>query len=596
VAKSVVYGGAAFARLNNRVLCTLLRRETDRNNQDQPTLFIFKSQHARDRAFRIYSDDEITYEMAEEARLEPRQATIILVHGWLGGLKNEIWLSDAKNVALGTGDELRMDKLELDAPAGSPAAAAAAAAAHDEYRPNVIVVDWSEFAHGSLYTATENSYKVARRLGRLLEQLARVAHLKPELMHCLGHSIGAHICGQAARQAFPVQPQPAVPNAKQRQPQPLADRQRFGRISALDPGGFCYELGIRNETKYPGLRPSDALLVDAYYSNRSPFGNMYQVAQYNVRLNNGFFQRQCSVWRNTTTASEYFRATVRFVLGNTGGNEILTCDHYFATRFAHQRLPSECSYVAYACDNYRNFVRGRCGQCNSASQCYSMDFEFQRANASNQHALEHIERHSSLLNSNGRQQDDGSPADSSTSPPADDGSPPGGVPYGQRRAYYMRVANREPYCSYTYRVRVVLNPELPAPRLFRADTLQLQLVGIVTLKDPSSNSLTNGVLGLHGPWLDAGDGLDDATLTALFELTRPEKIRGLVVAYDNERNRRHTPPFMRPIEAVHFDYLSSLEPDVKARYSSSFSGDSIEIKFTKPPAEAAGAVAPAAAE
>lgn len=118
--------------------------------------------------------------------------------------------------------------------------------------------------------------------------------------------------------------------------------------------------------------------------------------------------------------------------------------------------------------------------------------------------------------------------------------------------------------GYTYRVRVMLNRDLPNPRAFRAESLQLQLVGIVTLKESSSNKLTNGVLSLHGPWLDAPEkpefGLDDTTLTTMFELTRPERIRGLVVAYDAQRNRRTVPPFMKPIDSIHFDYLSSLNP------------------------------------
>lgn len=436
MAKSVIYGGAAFARLNNRVLCSLLKRETDQKNQDQPTLFVFtKSQNDRDRAFRVYADDEITPDMISEAQLAPRQATIILVHGWLGGLQNEIWLSEAKNTALDASDELKMDNNNYNDIDGNNN--------NDdddelEYRPNVIVVDWSEFAQGSLYSATQNSHKVARRLGRLLEQLARVGSLKPELMHCLGHSIGAHICGQAARMAFPAQPQPASSEPYgSGQDKRLARRQRLGRITALDPGGFCYELGIKNETNFLGMRPSDALLVDAYYSNRSPFGNKYQVAQYNVRLDNGFFQRSCSVWRNSSLATEYFRATVRFVLGQVGHNDILTCDHYFATRFSHQRLSEECSYVSYACDSYRNFLRGRCASCakqsptTSTRQCYAMDFEYQKSNPSNKRALEHIERHSSLLNEHIEAV----------------GAPPGAVPYARRRAYYTRVANREPYCS-----------------------------------------------------------------------------------------------------------------------------------------------------
>lgn len=406
VAKTVVYGGASFARFNSRLLCPLLGRETDKDNEDQPTLFVFNKKEDKEHAFRIYADDDISGSMIEEAQFDANQMTYIFVHGWLGGIQNELWLSAAKNAALGSDDLSGWDDNSKD---GS-----------HTFKPNSIIVDWSEFAQGSLYSATQNSFKVSRRLGRLLEQLANVGGLKPELMHCMGHSIGTHICGQAARYAFPAQPRPANSSA------PLTQR-RFGRITGLDPGGFCYELGIRNETTYLGLKPSDALLVDAYYSNRSPFGNRYQVAHYNVRLNNGFFQQPCSVWRNPEVATLYFRAAVRFSLGNVGHNDILTCDHYFATRFAHQDPDaSGCSYMAYACDSYRNFVRGKCGLCTATSQCYEMDFEYQRGQAANvSHAREHIVKYSSYYAAKLAH----------------------GVPYANRLTYYMLVTNEEPYCS-----------------------------------------------------------------------------------------------------------------------------------------------------
>lgn len=412
--KTVVYGGAAVAQLNSRMLCKVLAHEMDRGNVNQPTLYLFGSPHAKDKAFKIYADDEVTPEMLEEAKFDPEQPTILFVHGWLGGLQNELWLSAAKDAALRASSDL-FDSKPL------------ASSLPPSYRPNVIVVDWSELAQGSLYTATQNSYRVSSRLGRLLGQMARAGELRPELMHCLGHSIGAHICGRAARQAFPAEPQPAGSGLE------LSNRRRFGRITALDPGGFCYELGIRNESAYAGLRPSDALLVDAYYSNRSPFGNRFQVAHYNVRLDNGLLQRPCSVWRNPSLATDYFRAAVRFALGSIGHNDVLTCDHYFGTRFAGQLPPATCSYVGYACDSYKSFLRGRCGRCESPADCYAMDFEYQRANASSHHFLDHIRRHSSLLSAQFNQ--------------LDPDSPPGGVPYEQRGAYYMRVAGREPYCS-----------------------------------------------------------------------------------------------------------------------------------------------------
>lgn len=316
--------------------------------------------------------------MIAEAELDATQMTYIFVHGWLGGIQTELWLTQAKNAAMSNNQT--------------------------QFKPNVIIVDWSYFANKNLYEATRNSLKVSQRLGKLLKQLVEVGKLKPELMHCLGHSIGTHICGQAARAAF-----------KADHSQQLS---RFGRITGLDPGGFCYELGIRNESTYLGLRPSDAQLVDAYYSNRSPFGNKYQVAHFNVRLNNGFFQRSCSVWRNPERARDYFRTAIQVLLGRSSDHELITCDHYYATRFAARSSPGNqsadnCSYLAYACDSYRDFRRGKCGLCTNHRQCYPMEFEYQRSSASQLHALNQLASYAT--------------------------SPPGGVAYDQRLTYYMRV-------------------------------------------------------------------------------------------------------------------------------------------------------------
>lgn len=395
-------------------------------------MFAFNNNFNKDQAYRIYSDDEITERISDEAQFDARQMTLIFVHGWLGGIHKELWLSEAKNVALensflssNAGDDnsyLRhwLQQAGLRSPQTSEPTA---------FRPNVIVVDWSEFASGTLYEATQNSMKVSRRLARLLAQLAGRAGLRPDLMHCLGHSIGAHICGQAARRAFPAE------SRRHFEEKLSAPERRFGRITGLDPGGFCYELDIRNETKFLGLRPSDALLVDAYYSNRAPFGNRFQVAQYNVRLNNGYFQRPCSVWRNPEVAREYFRTAMKLALAQSHSNEVLTCDHYFATRFAAQLLPtSSCSYVGYHCDSYRNYLRGKCGLCDSPGQCYAMQFEYQTKNPSIERALKHIRSHSSYFYH-------ASAGGGSRS------SPPGGVAYEERRSYYMRISDEAPYCS-----------------------------------------------------------------------------------------------------------------------------------------------------
>lgn len=489
-AKTAVYGGATFARLNNRVLCPLFASEqqapTNKSQTEQPVLYVFNDPSNPARAYRFYSDDAITADMLEDAQFDPNQMTLLYLHGWLGGIHKELWLSEAKNAALtlkpANYNSRRRRRSAPSSPAqilrraqnnnnnnnlGQPNPRQRLKPAEEapEFRPNVIIVDWSDMATGSLYASTQNSFIVSKRLASLLGQMVRVGGLRPELMHCFGHSIGAHICGQAARLAFGSTSSPERDLAP-----------KFGRISALDPGGFCYELGIKNETTYLGLKPSDALIVDAYYSNRSPFGNRHQVGQYNIRLTNGFFQQACSVWKNAEVARDYFRAAAGYLFGYEGQNDVITCDHYFATRFAKQHLsaglgdknrfdgglaaaastaatsapsgdssrPSPCSYVGYRCNSYRTFRRGKCGQCESPSQCYSMNFEYQRESPSVRHALRHLDYYSNYSRETTTTTSGG---DASGDQPA----PLGGVPYAKRSVYYMRVAENEPYCGECWR-------------------------------------------------------------------------------------------------------------------------------------------------
>lgn len=485
LAKGVVYSGAQLARLNNRLLCTFLTHESEPDNEDQPTLYVFNDVTSMDRAFRIYADDEINLDMLREAQFDSTQMTIFLVHGWLGGIHNELWLSEAKNVAL-KHSKANEDDNNLFS-----------------FKPNVVVVDWSDLALGSLYTATQNSRKVSTRLARLFRELAFVGNLKPQLMHCIGHSIGLHICGRAAREAFP---QPASSKANLSQ---LMAWNKFGRISGVDPGGFCYELDIRgSESSFEGMRPSDALLTDAYYTNRSPFGNKFQVAQFNVRVNDAFFQRACSVWKNPEIAREYFQATVRFLMGNTGHNDLLTCDHYFATKLAAQSLQFEqtnettlnsltnsnelsCSLLAYSCQSHSDFIRGRCGLCrrNSPLDCYPMDFEYQRARPSIQHAWSHLERYTNFT----RQADD-------IDRPVAAGGPTGSIAYEKRSIYYMRYNGTD--CSRLFRLRVQFYP----PTDFYPISAGLQQARLldkrgqaIEMFDPLRNKLVDAIR-LHGPW------------------------------------------------------------------------------------------------
>lgn len=113
--------------------------------------------------------------------------------------------------------------------------------------------------------------------------------------------------------------------------------------------------------------------------------------------------------------------------------------------------------------------------------------------------------------------------------------------------------------GYTYRVRVRLYAHRVDLRTLRADSIVVRLAGARTDSGEPAAGAAHSV-SLHGPWLERAHGLDNRTLTGLFELARPEPISNFSVVYDGQANRGQS-PLVSPIESVHFDYLSSADQE-----------------------------------
>lgn len=85
--------------------------------------------------------------------------------------------------------------------------------------------------------AAANTRVVAKEIGLLVEKIRQNSPVID--FHCIGHSLGAQICGQAGSHT------------------------KFARISGLDPAGPLFQdgpLALR-------LDDSDAAFVDAYHTN-----------------------------------------------------------------------------------------------------------------------------------------------------------------------------------------------------------------------------------------------------------------------------------------------------------------------------------------
>ncbi|KAJ8675492.1 hypothetical protein QAD02_011278 [Eretmocerus hayati] len=155
---------------------------------------------------------------------------------------------------------------------------------------NVILVDWSsvyttEILGMRTFSLDAINYQkavfatefVAKQIGRFLREVSKSCN-KPlnqwYKLHIIGHSLGAHIAGQAARY--------------------LRDVVQVQRVTGLDPAGPCFE-GVNTEFK---LHRSDAVFVDVIHTNCDPsrqnnFGIAEALGTVDFYPNRGNFQPIC---------------------------------------------------------------------------------------------------------------------------------------------------------------------------------------------------------------------------------------------------------------------------------------------------------------
>ena len=196
--------------------------------------------------FRLYAGDNNTVISEEAKHLGnlPRNSTfptspishlVVIIHGY------------ASNAELGAWPDL----LARDIVASDP-------------RPGlyVLTVDWSEGASWSFSHFYETAAANTRYVGVATERI--VSQLRPDTLHCIGHSLGAHTCG-------------FLSNAME------ADTEYRGkkvdRITALDPAGpnFYKTLLLGTPINSPldeKLDKTDAVLVDAIHTDTDTLGTV----------------------------------------------------------------------------------------------------------------------------------------------------------------------------------------------------------------------------------------------------------------------------------------------------------------------------------
>lgn len=196
---------------------------------------------------------------------------------------------------------------------------------------NVVVVDWSVGAMPPYTQAVANLRLVGAQLAYLIYSLNRFADIPVSAFHLIGHSLGAHLSGQAGtilQNTYGLQ----VP-----------------RITGLDPA----EPYFNDTHPITRLETSDAAFVDVIHTDdgailgfplsigmTSPIGHLDFYP-------NGGRQPGCD-------------------------NGAINCHHTRAITYFTESIRQSCPLMAVACPSYQKFLDGECWGCKGDHPCSQM--------------------------------------------------------------------------------------------------------------------------------------------------------------------------------------------------------------------------------
>ncbi|XP_055953895.1 lipase member I-like [Argiope bruennichi] len=149
--------------------------------------------------------------------------------------------------------------------------------------------------------------------------------------HCIGHSLGSHICGVTGRKV-----------------------RALVRITGLDPGGVSLKESLKPNI---GLRYTDADFVDIIHtsgiSSDSGLGFFQPVGHHDYYPNGGVKQPRCVLGNSY----KVFKGKTLIVWTNL---DRILCLHFIAIEYFTNSLKPNCKFFATECENYSDFEKGQC--------------------------------------------------------------------------------------------------------------------------------------------------------------------------------------------------------------------------------------------
>ncbi|XP_050305094.1 pancreatic triacylglycerol lipase-like [Anthonomus grandis grandis] len=241
--------------------------------------------------------------------IEPLKPIYIITHGYMegGGI---FWIKDISQALL------------------------------DQEDCNVIVIDWHLGSSPPYTQAVANIRLIGTMTAHLLNDVAQYTeNLGVEHVHCIGHSLGAHLCGYIG---YTLQDVFGL---------------NLGRISGLDPA----EPHFAHAARPVRLDRTAAKYVDIIHSDASQFirgslGMTESIGHIDFFPNGGSNQPGCG------------KSMVQFIKDEKGSvfngvKKYLGCNHQRAHQLYLDSIRPTCSYLTISCTSYEDFVDGKCWEC-----------------------------------------------------------------------------------------------------------------------------------------------------------------------------------------------------------------------------------------
>ncbi|MEJ1270943.1 pancreatic lipase related protein 1 [Cricetulus griseus] len=200
---------------------------------------------------------------------------------------------------------------------------------------NCVCVDWRRGAKAEYTQAAYNTRVVGAEIAYLVQVLSTELEYSPENVHLIGHSLGAHVAGEAGRRL----------------------EGHLGRITGLDPAEPCFQ-GLPEEVR---LDPSDAMFVDAIHTDSASivpylgFGMSQKVGHLDFFPNGGKEMPGCQ---------KNILSTIVDINGIWEGTQnFAACNHLRSYKYYASSILNPDGFLGYPCTSYEEFQQNGCFPC-----------------------------------------------------------------------------------------------------------------------------------------------------------------------------------------------------------------------------------------